>query len=92
MLVAHTVARAMNLAAIVCPEPTHMRFYDAYGIRVGGVWLDPTGSGNSLVWRDPWPPDITTALISDTNPKGTQTKYELDIAALVLHKATLPEA
>ena len=41
------------------------------------------------MWRHPWPPDIVKALILDRNPEGTLTNSDLDIAALVLHEATL---
>ena len=41
------------------------------------------------MWRHPWPPDIIKALISDKNPEVTLTNSKLELAALVLHKATL---
>ena len=48
------------------------------------------------MWRNPWPPDITKALILDRNPEGTLTNSDLEVDALVLHEATLmdtcPEA
>ena len=53
--------------------------------------MNPSGSGTSLVWQNPWPPDIIVALISNRNPEGTLTNSYLKIAALVLHEATLLE-
>ena len=48
------------------------------------------------MWRHPWPPDVIVALISDWNPEGTLTNSNLELAAPVLHEATLlkmcPEA
>ena len=49
-----------------------------------------------MVWRHPWPVDIISDLISSTNREGTITNSDLELAALVLHEATLimavPEA
>ena len=90
-LVAQKVAQPMHLAEIVRREPNHVGLCDAYEIKVGGggVWLNTSGSGTSLVWRHPWPPGIIAALISDRNPEWTLTNSDLEIAALVLHKSTL---
>ena len=48
------------------------------------------------MWRHPWPPDIIADLVSSTNREGTITNSDLELAALVLHEATLlaalPEA
>ena len=49
---------------------------DTSGIGAGGVWLNPSGSGTSLVWRHPWLPDIIKALITDRNPEGTLTNSD----------------
>ena len=43
------------------------------------------------MWRHPWPPRINKALISDRNPEGTLKNSNLELAALVLHEATLME-
>ena len=44
------------------------------------------------MWRHPWPVDIISVLIFSMNREGTITNSELEIAALVLHKATLRAA
>ena len=80
-----------HLAEIVCPEPSYLGFYYASGIGAREVLLNLSGLGTSLVWRHPWPTHIIAALISDKNPKGTLTNSDLDLVALVLHKATLLE-
>ena len=85
------VARPTHLVEIVCREPTHLGFYDASDIGAGGVWLNPSGSGTSLMWRHPWPTDIIKALISDRNLEGTVKTPDLELSALVLQEATLPE-
>ena len=39
--------------------------------------------------RHPWPPGIIADLVSSTNRDGTITNSDLELAALVLHEATL---
>ena len=56
------------------------------------MWIDPARTGQHLVWRLPWPPDIVNNLISSTNPQGKITNSDLELAALVLQEATLLEA
>ena len=43
------------------------------------------------MWWHPWPPSIIKALILDRNHDGTLTNSDLNLAALVLHEATLLE-
>ena len=44
------------------------------------------------MWRRPWPPYIINNLILAINPEGQLTNSNLEITALILHKATLPTA
>ena len=92
MLALQAASWPTHLAEIVCRETTHLGFCDASGLGGGGVWLDPARTGQNLVWRLPWPPDIVTSLISLTNPQGTNTNSDLELAALILQEATLLKA
>ena len=96
MLANQTANLPTHLADIVCYEPTHLGFCYALGLGAGGVWLDPSHLEKDLVWLYPWPTDIIANLVSSTNREGTITNSDLELAALVLHKATLlaavPEA
>ena len=93
---AQTVARSRHIVEIIRQEPTDLGFCEASGIRVGGVWLNPSGLGISIAWRHPWQFDIIKALILDRNLEATLTNSDLELSALVLHEATLldtcPEA
>ena len=95
-LIAQTVARSTHLDEIFCREPIHLGFCKASGIGAGGVSLDTSRSVSSIVWRHPCPTDIIMVLISDKDPGRTLTNSDLNISALILHKATLldvcPEA
>ena len=84
-----TADRPTHLAEIVRREPTHLGFCNASGLGAGGVWLDLSKSGKYLVWVHPWPTDIIADLVSSTNREGTITNLDLELAALVLHEATL---
>ena len=89
MLADQTVDRPTHLPEIVRPERTHMGLCDASGLGAGGVWLDPSPLGKDLVWRYPWPEDIISDLVSSTNRERAITNSDLELAALVLHDATL---
>ena len=84
-----TVTRPTHLAYIVHWGPIHLGFCYACGIWAVGLWLDPSRSGTSLVWRHPFPPSIIVVLTSDRNPGGTLTNFDHELANLVLHEATL---
>ena len=91
-LALQAASRPTHLAEIVRREPTHLGFCEAPGLGAGGVWLNPTRTGQNLVWRHPWPPEIIASLVSSTNPQGTITKSDLELPALVLQEAVLLEA
>ena len=84
--------RPMHLAVIVCREPTHLGICDASGLGAGGVGLDPAGTGHNLVWQNTWSADVTAELVSPTNPNGTISNSDPELAALVLQEATLLKA
>ena len=41
------------------------------------------------MWRHPWPVDIITNLVSSKTREGIITNSNLELAAIVFHKATL---
>ena len=53
------------------------------------MWLDPSRPGKDLVWRHPWLEEIIANLVSSRNKDVTITNSDLELAALVLHEATL---
>ena len=87
-----SASRPTHLAEIVRQEPIHLGFCDASGLGAGGVWLNPSRTGQNLDWQHPCPPDIIESLVSSTNPQGKITNSNLDLAALVLQEATLLKA
>ena len=85
-------AQPTHLAEMVRREPTYLGFCNASGLGAGGMWPKPSLLGQDLVWRHPWTEDIITNLVYSTIGEGTITNSELELAALVLHEATLLSA
>jgi hypothetical protein len=49
------------------------------------VWFSGRKSLHPSVWQVEFPTDITCQVVSDTNPSGTLTKSDLELAGVVLH-------
>ena len=66
------------------------------GKGTGGVWF-PTAhlipqegaSDHPLVWRLRCPPHIPSLLVTDTNPGGTITNSDLELAGGLFHREAL---
>ena len=67
-LALQAASRPTHLSEIVRQEPTHIGFCDALGLGAGGMWLGPARTGQNLVSRLLWPPDIVASLVYSTNP------------------------
>ena len=86
----------MNLAQ----RPTHVNelvgldldyigYCDASAFGAGGVWFSGKSELPPTVWRIQWPADITAAVISDSNPGGTLTNSDLEMAAVLIQQSVL---
>ena len=83
------VSHPTHLSNMFLKELTYMGFYEASGIGAVVVLTKPTKLGTHIVWRHPWTYGITATLILVTNTGRTLTTSNLDLIALVVHKATL---
>jgi hypothetical protein len=70
-------------------EPDYIGYCDASGFGAGGVWFGGRETMEPIVWRVQWPKDITEALVSDSNPHGTITNSDLEMAGVLLQEAVL---
>jgi hypothetical protein len=70
-------------------EPDYIGYCDASGFGAGGVWFGGKTKLDPIVWRIQWPKDITGALVSDSNPHGTITNSDLEMAGVLLQEAVL---
>jgi hypothetical protein len=85
--------RPTRIAELVPLPPVAEGHHDASGIGAGGIWfpspaITPRGHYTNtapLAWRFKWPQDIVNQLITDTNPHGTITNSDLELAGGLLH-------
>jgi hypothetical protein len=56
---------------------------------VGCVWFLPNGT--HIVWRSSFPAAIHDALITDSNPQGTLSISDLELAGTLAHKHVLTQ-
>ncbi len=93
------LAALNNLCSLICIlglRPTHVReividmphyilgYHDAAADRAGGVWFPLGQAMPPVVWRLAFPLDIAQDVVSLSNPKGSITNPNLELAAEVL--------
>ena len=84
-LITTLAARPTHVNEILVPaSPDYIGFCDASAFGAGGVWFSGVCSVPETVWRLQWPKDITAAVVSDSNPTGTLTNSDLEMAAILL--------
>ncbi len=89
-LVLKLADRPTHVKEIVIPAaPDYIGYCDASAFGAGGVWFSGACPLPETVWRLQWPRDITAAVVSESNPTGTLTNSDLEMAAVVLHLNTL---
>jgi Reverse transcriptase (RNA-dependent DNA polymerase). len=88
----HITARPTRIAELVPLLPSALGYHDASGAGSGGVWfpashLLPRGqcTRQPVLWRYQWPQEIQQKLVTDTNPKGTISNSDLELAGGILH-------
>lgn len=57
---------------------------DASGIGAGGVWMSTCGAYENIVWRLEWTAEISNLVVSESNPRGTITNSDLEMAAILI--------
>jgi hypothetical protein len=96
----------LDFAAVIrdlASRPTHVHelvqqtldytgYCDASAFGAGGVWFGAKQHLDPIVWRVQWPKDVTSAVISTTNPLGTLTNSDLEMAGVLLQEAVLEAA
>ena len=89
MLAEQIANQTTHLTKIIRREPTHLGLCNASVLRTRGVCIYPSCSGKDLVWHHPWTEEIFANLIPFTNTEVGITKSDLQLAALIIHEATL---
>jgi hypothetical protein len=84
-LITTLAARATHVNEILpAPVPNYIGYCDASAFGAVGVWFSGQCPLPETGWRLQWPADITAAVISESNPTGTLTNSDLEMAAVVL--------
>lgn len=94
-LIQSLASRPTHICELLPDDPEYIGFCDASAAGAGGVWFAPCFTDTNLctftprVWRLPFPADITASVVSVSNPSGTLTNSDLELAALLLHVLVL---
>jgi hypothetical protein len=100
--VRHALLDLKTLIKSLAARPTHVNelgfsnedyvgYCDASAFGAGGVWFSGRLSITPTVWRVQWPHDITTNVVSDSNPTGTITNSDLEMAGVLIHQMVLEQ-
>ncbi len=76
--------RPTHVNELIPDPPTHTAYHDAAAEGVGGVWFALEDKMQPVVWRLPFPQDIQDDVITETNPAGSITNSDLELAAEVM--------
>jgi hypothetical protein len=74
----------MQCKDLVAAWPDYIGIVDASSHGIGGVILGELSCVPPTVFRLQWPPDISNALVSFDNPRGSITNSDLEMAGLLL--------
>jgi hypothetical protein len=85
-------SRPTHVNELVQTPLDYTGYCDASAFGAGGVWFGAAQRLNPIVWRVQWPKDVTNAVISTTNPTGTLTNSDLEMAGVLLQEAVLEAA
>ena len=90
--------RPTRIAELVPLHPVAEGHHDASGMGAGGVWFPsasaPPRAGYTsqpIVWQHQWPQRIRDRLITTTNPNGSLTNSDLELAGGLLHLDALAQ-
>jgi hypothetical protein len=81
LLVRDIHTKPTPLHAVVPMPPTLVATTDASQRGLGGAWKTPT---QNFLWRTTVPPALRTRLITDSNPTGSFTINDLELAASII--------
>jgi hypothetical protein len=85
-------SRPTHVAELVQQTLDYTGYCDASAFGAGGVWFGAETPLDPIVWRVQWPKDVTNAVISTTNPHGTLTNSDLEMAGVLLQETVLEAA
>ena len=103
-LATSVTSRPTHLAEVVPTPETYSGTVDASGVGMGGVWFPPLQPEplairppkSSLLqrpclWRERFPPEVVSKLVSFENPQGTITNSDLELTGTIAHDDILAQ-
>jgi hypothetical protein len=90
-MVADLATRPTHVKELVPGDDHYTGYCDACAAGAGGVWLSGDLNLRPIVWRVQFSTYITHQVISDSNPRGTLTNSDLEMAAVLLHYMVLQQ-
>ena len=73
-----------DVLQLTAAYPDYLGYSDACKTGVGGVWLGVSEDIGFYVWRLEWLEDIQNDLCTGSNPNGTITMNDLELAGVIL--------
>ena len=79
-----SVSTPTQCSSLITAWPDYVGVTDASSFGAGGIIIGENKATPLTVFRVQWPDDITAAVVSDSNPNGTLTNNNLEMAGLLL--------
>ena len=84
-LVKQVGSRETSILELVPRKAHYIGYMDSSKSAVGGVWTNGTKSlKEQWVWRLEWPQEVQNQLVSESNPSGTISINDLEMAGILL--------
>ncbi len=77
-------SRPTHIWELVPDMPHYVGYHDAVAEGARGVWFSLINDTPPVVWREAFPNDISSEVISKDNPHGCLTNSDLELAAEVM--------
>jgi hypothetical protein len=74
-----------SVLQLVQNYPDYIGYSDSCGMGTGGTWSSGTKHLSPFLWQLRWPSDIERSLVTSSNPSGTITMNDLELAGMVLN-------
>ncbi len=84
MLLRESTTVPTRCRELITAWPDYIGVCDASGHGVGGIIISKNSECPPTVFQYQWPEEITAALQTQENPKGTITNSDLEMAGLLL--------
>jgi hypothetical protein len=84
-------ARPTHVKELVPNDDHYAGYCDACAAGAGWVWFSGELHLDPVVWRVAFPPEISSQVVSDSNPAGSLTNSDLEMAAVLMQYMILQQ-